>query len=145
MSNLWTHSQSVHLLPPGSKHTVQHLFNKLEVSRLDSRLSSFVIISTRTLSFSSDTQLGNSCISWHPLQKCKPSLVMWDRQPMRRSPYTGADPGFDRGGGGAQIVTRLKLPFWGLSFVEFWCWGLIFGGRGGAGPPPLIRPWYNKA
>ena len=61
--------------------------------------------------------------------------------------YSGADPGFDRGGGGgggAQIVTGLKLPFWGLSFVEFWCWGLIFGGRGGGpGPrapldPPLV-------
>ena len=45
----------------------------------------------------------------------------------------GADPGFDQGG--PQIVTGLKLPFWGLSFVEFWCWGLIFGGQGGAGPP----------
>ena len=45
----------------------------------------------------------------------------------------GADPGFDQGG--AQIVTGLKLPFWGLSFVEFWCWGLIFGGQGGPGPP----------
>ena len=46
----------------------------------------------------------------------------------------GADPGFDQGGG-AQIVTGLKLPFWGLSFVEIWCWGLISGGQGGAGPP----------
>ena len=54
---------------------------------------------------------------------------------------SGADPGFDRGGG-AQIVTGLKLPFWGLSFVEFWCWGLIFGGQGGPGPPgpPLDPP-----
>ena len=46
--------------------------------------------------------------------------------------------------GGAQIVTGLKLPFWGLSFVEFWYWGLIFGGQGGGpGPwdPPWIRPW----
>ena len=45
--------------------------------------------------------------------------------------------------GGAQIVTGLKLPFWGLSFIEFWCWGLIFGGWGGAwapGAPPWIRP-----
>ena len=43
--------------------------------------------------------------------------------------------------GGAQIVTGLKLPFWGLSFVEFWCWGLIFGGQGGArGPPPGSAP-----
>ena len=48
---------------------------------------------------------------------------------------SGADPGFDQGG--PQIVTGLKLPFWGLSFVEFWCWGLIFGGQGG---PPWIRP-----
>ena len=54
----------------------------------------------------------------------------------------GADPGFDQGGG-AQIVTGLKLPFWGLSFVEFWCWGLIFGGQGGArapGAPPGSTP-----
>ena len=55
--------------------------------------------------------------------------------------YSGADPGFDRGGGGPQIVTGLKLPFWGLSFVEFWCWGLIFGGQGGGpGPPPGSAP-----
>ena len=56
---------------------------------------------------------------------------------------TGADPGFDQGGG-PQIVTGLKLPFWGLSFVEFWCWGLIFGGQGGGpgppGPPPGSAP-----
>ena len=62
---------------------------------------------------------------------------------------TGADPGFDQGGGGAQIVTGLKLPFWGLSFVEFWCWGLIFWWSGGGGPgprapPPWIRPWDIK-
>ena len=44
------------------------------------------------------------------------------------------------GGGGGQIVTGLKLPFWGLSFVEFWCWGLIFGGQGG-GPGPQGPPW----
>ena len=49
---------------------------------------------------------------------------------------TGADPGFD------QIVTGLKLPFWGLSFVEFWCWGLIFGGQGG-GPGPRVPPWIR--
>ena len=44
--------------------------------------------------------------------------------------------------GGSRIVTGLKLPFWGLSFVEFWCWGLIFGGQGGPGHrgPPWIRP-----
>ena len=51
----------------------------------------------------------------------------------------GVDPGFDQGG--PQIVTGLKLPFWGLSFVEFWCWGLIFGSQGGARGPPWIRPW----
>ena len=54
------------------------------------------------------------------------------------SHYAGADPGFDQGGG--QIVTGLKLPFWGLSFLEFWCWGLIFGGQGGARAPPLDPP-----
>ena len=51
---------------------------------------------------------------------------------------SGADPGFDQGG--AQIVTGLKLPFWGLSFVKFWCWGLIFGGQGGGGAPPGSAP-----
>ena len=47
--------------------------------------------------------------------------------------HAGVDAGFDHGG--AQIVTGLKLPFWGLNFVEFWCWGLIFGDQGGPGPP----------
>ena len=32
------------------------------------------------------------------------------------------------------MIVGLKLPFWGLNFVEFWCWG-IFGDQGGAGPP----------
>ena len=54
----------------------------------------------------------------------------------------GADPGFDRGG--AQIVTGLKLPFWGLSFGA----GASFlvvrgGGPGPPGPPSWIRPWYS--
>ena len=42
------------------------------------------------------------------------------------------------------IILGPKLPFWGLNFVEFWCWGLIFGGQGGGGPPgpPWIRPCY---
>ena len=31
------------------------------------------------------------------------------------------------------------MPFWGLNFVEFWCWGLIFGGQGGP-PPPGSAP-----
>ena len=35
------------------------------------------------------------------------------------------------------IILGPKLPFWGLNFVEFWCWGLIFGGRGGPGPRAL--------
>ena len=49
-------------------------------------------------------------------------------------------------GGGEQIVTGLKLPFWGLSFVEFWCWGLIFGGQGGPGPwgPPGSAPVIHE-
>ena len=36
----------------------------------------------------------------------------------------------------------LKLPFWGLNFVGFWCWGRIFGGQGGPGPraPPGSAP-----
>ena len=52
MSNHITLSQSVHLLPLGSKHihTVQLvpdvIFSKLEVGRLDSRLSLFIIISS---------------------------------------------------------------------------------------------------
>ena len=39
--------------------------------------------------------------------------------------------------GGAQIVTGLKLPFWGLSFVEFWCWAsfLVVGGPRPPAPP----------
>ena len=52
----------------------------------------------------------------------------------------GADPGFDQGGAPRD---QPKLPFWGLSFVEFWCWGLIFGGQGGpgpTGPPPGSAP-----
>ena len=44
------------------------------------------------------------------------------------------------------IFLDLKLPFWGLNFVEFWCWGLIFGGQGGPAPLdlPLSQPFlYN--
>ena len=52
----------------------------------------------------------------------------------------GADPGFDQGGG-PQIVTGLKLPFWGLSFVEFLVLGPHFWWSGGGpGPPPLDPP-----
>ena len=38
------------------------------------------------------------------------------------------------------IILGPKLPFWGLNFVDFWCWGLIFGGQGGQGPqgPPWM-------
>ena len=41
-----------------------------------------------------------------------------------------------------RLFEGLKLPFWGLNFVEFWCWGLIFGGQGGtqAPGPPLDPP-----
>ena len=43
------------------------------------------------------------------------------------------------------IILGPKTAFWGLNFVEFWCWGLIFGGRGGPGPQaPWIRPWITK-
>ena len=31
------------------------------------------------------------------------------------------------------------MPFWALNFSEFWCWGLIFDGRGGL-PPPGSAP-----
>ena len=44
----------------------------------------------------------------------------------------------------ARLKFLKKLPFWGLNFVEFWCWGLIFGDRGGArapgAPPPGSAP-----
>ena len=60
--------------------------------------------------------------------------------------YSGADPGFDQGGG-PQIVTGLKLPFWGLSFVEFLVLGPHFwwsgGGPGPPGPPPGSAPAIN--
>ena len=40
------------------------------------------------------------------------------------------------------IILGLKLPFWGLNFVEFWCWGLIFGAwwAGPLGPPDPPLP-----
>ena len=42
------------------------------------------------------------------------------------------------------IILGPKTAIWGLNFVEFWCWGLIFGGRE-AEPlgPPWICPWLN--
>ena len=33
-----------------------------------------------------------------------------------------------------KLFKGLKLPFWGLNFVEFWCWGLMFGGQGAWAP-----------
>ena len=33
------------------------------------------------------------------------------------------------------IILGPKTTILGLNFVEFWCWGLIFGGQGGSGPP----------
>ena len=40
------------------------------------------------------------------------------------------------------IILGPKTAILGLNFVEFWCWGLIFGGRGGPGPraPPGSAP-----
>ena len=35
---------------------------------------------------------------------------------------------------------RLKFLKKNDYFVEFWCWGLIFGGRGGGGPGPPLDP-----
>ena len=32
------------------------------------------------------------------------------------------------------IILGPKTAILGPQFVEFWCWGLIFGGRGGPGP-----------
>ena len=41
------------------------------------------------------------------------------------------------------IILGPKTAILGLNFVEFWYWGLIFGGQGGPGPrPPWIRPWH---
>ena len=42
-----------------------------------------------------------------------------------------------------RLFKGLKLPFWGLNYVEFWCWGLTFGcqvGSGPPGPPPGSAP-----
>ena len=48
-----------------------------------------------------------------------------------------------------RLFQGIKLQFWGLNFVEFWCWGFIFGGQGGPGPgPPLdlpLRLWTDWA
>ena len=33
------------------------------------------------------------------------------------------------------IILGPKTAILGLNFVEFWCWGLIFGDQGGPGPP----------
>ena len=51
---------------------------------------------------------------------------------MKLHPDAGADPGFDQGG--PQIVTGLKLPFWGLSFGAGASFLVVRGG------PPWIRP-----
>ena len=47
--------------------------------------------------------------------------------------FAGADPGFDQGG--AQIVTGLKLPFWGLSFGAGASFLVVRGGPSPRGPP----------
>ena len=46
--------------------------------------------------------------------------------------------------GGPQIVTGLKLPFWGLSFVEFLVLGPHFWWSGGGPGPPLDPPLTLK-
>ena len=38
------------------------------------------------------------------------------------------------------IILGPKMPFWGLNFVEFWCWGLIFGGWGTQAPGAPLDP-----
>ena len=43
-------------------------------------------------------------------------------------------------GGGAQIVTGLKLPFWGLSFGAGASFLVVRGGPGPPGPPPGSAP-----
>ena len=45
------------------------------------------------------------------------------------------------------IILGPKTAILGPQFVEFWCWGLIFGGQGGPGPPwirPCIYEVYNN-
>ena len=44
------------------------------------------------------------------------------------------------------IILGPKTAILGLNFVEFWCWGLIFGGRGGPGRrgPPGSLPSLSK-
>ena len=34
-----------------------------------------------------------------------------------------------------KIILGPKTAILGPQFVEFWCWGLIFGGQGWPGPP----------
>ena len=39
------------------------------------------------------------------------------------------------------IILGPKTAILGLNFAEFWCWGLIFGGRGAQAPrAPLDLP-----
>ena len=44
------------------------------------------------------------------------------------------------------IILGPKTAILGPQFVEFWCWGLIFGGQGGPGPqaPPGSAPECNE-
>ena len=38
------------------------------------------------------------------------------------------------------IILGPKTAFWGLNFVEFRCWGLIFGGWGAQAPGAALDP-----
>ena len=84
-----------------------------------------------------------SCSTCTSILQFKKTLFILFLQ-IHETPYQGWIQ--DLIGGGPQIVTGLKLPFWGLSFVEFWCWGLIFGGQGGLAPwgPPGSTPALPK-
>ena len=42
------------------------------------------------------------------------------------------------------IILGPKTAILGPQFVEFWCWGLIFGDQGGPrGPAPVAKQFYD--
>ena len=70
----------------------------------------------------------NPIVCWHNSVRCYTS---------------GADPGFDRGGGGGPDRDRPKTAILGPQFCRILVLGPHFwwsGGGGGPGPPPWIRP-----